>query len=166
MIPVHPSKETPGNSGRSMPYAASTSAPSENLGGSLSGFLPLVEGFLGIGLVPGDYGVFKLGRLTSYPHGRSSSTQPPYSSPWSRNPVRPAHIACGRSGGCSVEFDCPNGATSFPVQRRPLPPVSPPACSTSPESLAETESPSPVRPSAPAHTAASPIWYRPQERRL
>ena len=41
------------------------SAPCENLGGSLSGFLPLVEGFLGIGLVPGDYGVFKVGRLTS-----------------------------------------------------------------------------------------------------
>ena len=58
----------------------------------------------------------------------------------------------------------PNGATSFPVQRRPLPLVSPPACWTSPESLAGTESPSPVRPSAPVHTAASPIWHRPQER--
>ena len=59
----------------------------------------------------------------------------------------------------------PNGATSFPVQRRPLPLVSPPPCSTSPESLAGTESPSPVRPSSPVHTAASPIWHRPQERR-
>src|SRR5271166_4428705 len=59
---------------------------------------------------------------------------------------------------------CPNGATSFPVQRRPLPLVSPPPCWTSPESLARIESPSPVRPSAPFHTAASPTWHRPQER--
>ena len=58
----------------------------------------------------------------------------------------------------------PNGATSFPVQRRSLPPASPPACWTSPESLAGTESPSPVRPSSPVHTAASPTWHRPQER--
>src|SRR5271157_1620434 len=56
-----------------------------------------------------------------------------------------------------------NGATLFPVQRRPLPLVSPPACSTSPESLAGTESPSPVHPSSPFHTAASPTWHRPQE---
>src|SRR5271166_45267 len=58
-----------------------------------------------------------------------------------------------------------NGATLFPVQRRPLPLVSPPPCWTSPESLAGTESPSPVRPSAPFHTAASPIGHQPQERR-
>src|SRR5271165_4044926 len=60
---------------------------------------------------------------------------------------------------------CPNGATSVPVQRRPLPLVSPPPCWTSPESLAGTESPSPVRPSSPVRRAASPIWHRPQERR-
>src|SRR5271166_1545815 len=61
---------------------------------------------------------------------------------------------------------CPNGATSFPVQRRPLPLVSPPPCWTSPESLARIGSLVHDRLSSPARRAAFPIGNRPQGRRL
>src|SRR5271165_1732163 len=60
----------------------------------------------------------------------------------------------------------PNGATSFPVQRRPLLLVSPPPCWTSPESLAGSGSLVHDRLSSPARRAASPIGNRPQGRRL
>src|SRR5208337_2918643 len=56
-----------------------------------------------------------------------------------------------------------NGATSFPVQRRPLPLVSPPPCWTSPESLARIGSLVHDRLSSPARRAAFPIGNRPQE---